>query len=237
MDQNQWFNTGSPAPMNDRQAFEAGWTAAQRQMAYSPQVPQINERIFQQTPQQTPPPRPTYLPGRVVNSPDDIRASEIPMDGTVAVFPSSDYSHVILKAWNSNGSIQTEIYQRMNPNAEPAPDPRFEEFKMGRSGMMRVLPEMDHRWDPDEYDVYARMGYSGRHATTSDMGRNWDRYLDARRHYNATKSDSDRMEMSTSAKMHIGETIATLRDMWHDADPDLREKMKKDFSALLQEMN
>lgn len=44
-------------------------------------------------------------------------------------------------------------------------------------------------------------------------------------------------EMSTSAKMHIGETIATLRDMWHDADPDLREKMKKDFSALLQEMN
>lgn len=76
-----------------------------------------------------------------------------------------------------------------------------ERFKMGRSGMMRVLPEMDHRWNPDEYDVYARM------------------------------------EMSTSAKMHIGETIATLRDMWHDADPDLREKMKKDFSALLQEMN
>lgn len=49
MDQNQWFNTGSPAPMNDRQAFEAGWTAAQRQMAYTPQ---INERIFQQTPRQ-----------------------------------------------------------------------------------------------------------------------------------------------------------------------------------------
>lgn len=36
MDQNQWFNAGSPAPMNDRQAFEAGWTAAQRQMAYTP---------------------------------------------------------------------------------------------------------------------------------------------------------------------------------------------------------
>lgn len=103
--------------------------------------------------------------------------------------------------------------------------------------MMRVLPEMDHRWDPDEYDVYARMGYSGRHAITSEMGRNWDKYLDARRHYNATKSDADRMEMSTSAKMHIGETIATLRDMWHDAYPDLREKTKKDFSALLQEMN
>lgn len=112
-------------------------------------------------------------------------------------------------------------------------------FKMGRSGMMRVLPEYDRRdqrFDPDEYDIYGRMGYSGR-VPHSNMGRNWDRYLDARRHYNATKSDADRMEMSTSAKMHIGETIATLRDMWHDADPDLREKMKKDFSALLQEMN
>ena len=109
-------------------------------------------------------------------------------------------------------------------------------FKMARSGMMRTLPEMEKRWDPDEYDIYARMGYSGR-TPHSNMGHNWDRYLDARRHYNATKSDADRMEMSTSAKMHIGETIATLRDMWHDADPDLREKMKKDFSALLQEMN
>lgn len=108
METNQWFNSGSPAPINDRQAFEAGWTAAQRQMAFSPQTPQINERIFQQTPQ-SPPPRPTYLPGRVVNSPDDIRASEIPMDGTVAVFPSSDYSYVVLKAWNSNGSIKTAI--------------------------------------------------------------------------------------------------------------------------------
>lgn len=249
MDQNQWFNAGSPAPMNDRQAFEAGWTAAQRQMAYAPQAPQINERIFQQTPQQTPPPRPTYFPGRVVNSPDDIRASEIPMDGTVAVFPASDYSYIVLKAWNSNGSIQTEIYQleyycaktKYYESVTEAMDEYgdADHFKMGRSGMMRVLPEYDRRdqrFDPDEYDIYGRMGYSGR-VPHSNMGRNWDRYLDARRHYNATKSDSDRMEMSTSAKMHIGETIATLRDMWHDADPDLREKMKKDFSALLQEMN
>lgn len=98
-------------------------------MAFTPQTPQINERIFQQQPQ-TPPPRPTYLPGRVVNSPDDIRASEIPMDGTVAVFPASDYSYVVLKAWNSNGSIQTEIYQHVNPNAEKQEDPKFEEFKM-----------------------------------------------------------------------------------------------------------
>lgn len=148
MDGTQWFNSGSPAPINDRQAFEAGWTAAQRQMAFSPQTsnpvmspPQINERIFQQTPQ-APPPRPTYLPGRVVNSPDDIRASEIPMDGTVAVFPSSDYSYVVLKAWNSNGSIQTEIYQHMNLNAAPQEDTKFEEFKMALNERLDKLEKM-----------------------------------------------------------------------------------------------
>lgn len=64
------------------------------------------------------------------------------MDGTVAVFPSSDYSHVILKAWNSNGSIQTEVYQRMNPNAEPTPDPRFEEFKMALNERLDKLEKM-----------------------------------------------------------------------------------------------
>lgn len=112
-----------------------------------------------------------------------------------------------------------------------------ERFKMGRSGMMRVLPESEYRWDPDEYDVYARMGYSGHRVPSSEMGHNWDKYLDARRHYQATKSDSDRMEMNTNAQLHMGQTIATLREMWHDADPDLKQKMKKDFTALLQEMN
>ena len=132
---------------------------------------------------------------------------------------------------------KTKYYESVTEAMDEYDD--ADHFKMGRSGMMRVLPEYDRRdqrFDPDEYDIYGRMGYSGR-VPHSNMGRNWDRYLDARRHYNVTKSDSDRMEMSTSAKMHIGETIATLRDMWHDADPDLREKMKKDFSALLQEMN
>ena len=86
-------------------------------------------------------------------------------------------------------------------------DEHNERFKMSRSGMMRVLPESEYRFDPDEYNIYSRMGYSGYKVAQSEMGRNWDRYLDARRHYQATKSDSDRMEM------------------------------KKDFTALLQEMN
>lgn len=139
MDQSYWFNSGAPAPQTERQAFEAGWTAAQKQMAFS--QPQISERIFQN--QQIPtPPRPSYVPGRIVNSPDDIRASEIPMDGTVAVFPSSDYSYVVLKAWNSNGSIQTEFYQHVNPNEQPKEDTKFEEFKMALNERLERIEKM-----------------------------------------------------------------------------------------------
>lgn len=135
----QWFNSGAPAPQTDRQAFEAGWAAAQKQMAFS--QPMINERIFQQQ-TNTPPPRPTYLPGRIVNSPDEVRASEIPMDGTVAVFPSSDYSYVVLKAWNSNGSIQTEIYKHYNPNEKIEEDNKLEEFKMSLNERLERIEKM-----------------------------------------------------------------------------------------------
>ena len=130
-----------------------------------------------------------------------------------------------------------KYYETVTEAMEEYDDRDNERFKMGRSGMMRVLPEGEYRFDPDEYDIYSRMGYSGHKVAQSEMGRNWDRYLDARRHYQATKSDSDRMEMSTNAQLHMGQTIATLREMWHDADPDLKQKMKKDFTALLQEMN
>lgn len=108
-------------------------------------------------------------------------------------------------------------------------------FWMNRAGM-RHPPDRKMYWDNSNY-YDGRMGYSSVSGPRSEIGRNWDHYVDARRHYQATKSDSDRMDMSASAQMHMGETIATLREMWRDADPDLRQKMKKDFGALLQEMN
>lgn len=50
---------------------------------------------------------PSSVPGRVVNHPQEIRPNEVPMDGTVAMFPLSDYSCIYLKAWGADGNIQT----------------------------------------------------------------------------------------------------------------------------------
>ena len=45
------------------------------------------------------------ISGRVVNDESEITPSEVPMDGTVAVFPKNDGSEIIMKTWNPNGTI------------------------------------------------------------------------------------------------------------------------------------
>lgn len=56
-------------------------------------------------------PQPRTVPCRVVNNPADITPSEIPMDGRVSLFLSSDNSYIIAKQWNQNGLIDTAIYR------------------------------------------------------------------------------------------------------------------------------
>lgn len=49
--------------------------------------------------------------GRIVPSVDVIIPSEVPMDGSVSVFPKNDFSEIYLKSWNQNGTINTVIYK------------------------------------------------------------------------------------------------------------------------------
>ena len=49
---------------------------------------------------------------RMVNSQNDIRVEEIPMDGTVGIFPVNNMSEIYAKSWNSiTGSIDTVVYK------------------------------------------------------------------------------------------------------------------------------
>lgn len=61
--------------------------------------------------------RSSMLYGRVVNSPNDITPNEVPMDGSVSLFPSSDYSCILAKTWNKDGTIQTvKFIPEVNPD-------------------------------------------------------------------------------------------------------------------------
>lgn len=50
--------------------------------------------------------RPRTIPGRMIYSPDEIIPQEVPMDGSVSLFPMHDWSCVYGKWWTSNGQIQ-----------------------------------------------------------------------------------------------------------------------------------
>lgn len=58
------------------------------------------------------------LMGKVVNSLNEITASDVAMDGSMSYFPSADGSTIVAKKWGSNGLIETSLYslQIDNPN-------------------------------------------------------------------------------------------------------------------------
>lgn len=66
---------------------------------------QYNQMIQPQAYQ--PQTQPYGINGRIIDDVTQITASEIPMDGSVAIFPKKDLSEVYMKQWNANGGIQT----------------------------------------------------------------------------------------------------------------------------------
>ena len=54
--------------------------------------------------------QPNYISSRLIKSLDEITPQEVPMDGSVSLFPMEDYSCVYAKAWNRDGTIRTVKY-------------------------------------------------------------------------------------------------------------------------------
>lgn len=83
-----------------------------------------------------------------------------------------------------------------------------------------------------------RMGYKSNDMMMDPRyGQAYNEYRNRRRHYTETKSSEDKKEMDVHAEEHVRDTIATIRDIWGDADPMLKKRMKEDFTKLLSEMN
>lgn len=62
--------------------------------------------------------RPRSIPGRMIYSPDEIMPQEVPMDGSVSLFPMHDWSCVYGKWWTSNGQIQTVKFVLEQPKKQ-----------------------------------------------------------------------------------------------------------------------
>jgi hypothetical protein len=74
------------------------------QYNYMPQQPQIQQQ--------------QYLNGKIVDSADVVKATEVPIGG-YGVFPKADLSEVYIKSWNNNGTTSIITFKPASP--EPAP--------------------------------------------------------------------------------------------------------------------
>lgn len=77
---------------------------------YAPTTYGYQPPVTQRTSQPLPNVPRSAINGRVVGTEAEITPQEIPMDGSISIFPSSDYSCIYGKTWDSDGHIRTCKY-------------------------------------------------------------------------------------------------------------------------------
>lgn len=85
----------------------------------------------------------------------------------------------------------------------------------------------------EDYDEWSREPH---HDWDEKYGRVFNEYRDARRHYTETHSSSDKTNMDSKARDHVDSVIISIKEIWNDADPMLRQQMKSQLTTLVNEM-
>lgn len=73
------------------------------------------------------------------------------------------------------------------------------------------------------------MGYDKDRSERNNDGDIYENYRKAKRNYHSSKSLTDKEEMDTHHMMYMHNTLKNLKEMWDEADPMLRKKVKEDF--------
>lgn len=98
---------------------------------------------------------------------------------------------------------------------------------------------MGYSWpDGDEQMNTRYNGPGGREDVWRDerYGDAFNKFRLAKRHYTETRSMEDKDEMKQHADRHLADTVSTLNEIWGDADPELRTRMKRDLMELVSKM-
>lgn len=94
--------------MYQNQAYANGYFGYQNMVPMNTQMMQNGQMM-----QQNQPAQPAYIQGKIVNSEDDIKPIDVPMNGSWSFFPLNDGSAIIAKSWNSNGELGKSVYVKM----------------------------------------------------------------------------------------------------------------------------
>ncbi len=81
-----------------------------------------------------------------------------------------------------------------------------------------------------------RMGYSMYDNYPTKYGTGYDSYKMAKKHYTETKNESDKTKMNEKINETVVDSVEVLREMWKDASPDTKQKMKQQIDKLHKEV-
>lgn len=114
------------------QAYPYPWGGMATTPQYVPPTPSTYQTMAQ--PQQPPQQQSTGaapLTGRTVRSAQEVTPQEVPMDGTLALFPLADGTAIIGKRWTPEGTISEVRFVPERPAKEEAA-PTFEASVLDR---------------------------------------------------------------------------------------------------------
>lgn len=109
------FNNQNSFYPNPGFQYGTGYPYGQTQPSYVP-TPSYQSMTANQT-------RSQGILGRMISNPNEITPQEIPMDGSISMFPMQDGSAVYGKFWDSNGQIKTIRFIPENVNQPQQEDP------------------------------------------------------------------------------------------------------------------
>lgn len=67
----------------------------------------------------------------------------------------------------------------------------------------------------------------------SEYGEPYTEYMSAKRHYTETGSKEDKTMMDKHAREHLDQTIETMSDIWDDATPELKQKIRSELKSFI----
>lgn len=150
------------------------------------------------------------------------------------------YYETVIKAMEK-ADEEDEQEGRMGYNAYRYANGRY--APKGRGTRRGYIPEMGmmnpYLYDPDFEEAMekGRLGYQGEDPDDDPrQSREYNEYKRAKRHYSETKSPEDKRKMDEHAMKHVNQTMDSFREMWRDADPNMRKRMKADLTTLVGEM-
>jgi len=109
--------------------------------------------------------------------------------------------------------------------------------KVEEGGRYGYKPYLDQKPYIDGYlndpEFERRMGY---HENREPYGESYNRFKEARRHYTKTGDMESKNNMEMYSNEHLDNSLMTFRDIWKDASPALKVRMKSELTDFVNDM-